>query len=210
MNHDDHDHHDALPADLRARLAALRRDVAPQRDLWPTIAAQLAHAPVDTTTGSAPSAADAAGMSARAAAMGASQHAHAGRGRRRPARLAPYAVAASLVIALAVGWQLVPRAAPDAAPAIATGAAQEDPLLRAADAMTREYMGALRELDAARATDAARAAATSAASAGAFAELDRSADEVRAALEHDPDAVFLFHRLQHIHARRLALARRLA
>ena len=41
-------------------------------------------------------------------------------------------------------------------------------------------------------------------------ELDRSAAEVRAALRQDPDARFLFNRLQSVYARRLDLSRRLA
>jgi hypothetical protein len=117
----------------------------------------------------------------------------------------PYAIAASLLIAVTMVWQLVPRPAPDAALATTADAAQDAPLLRVADAMTREYLGALRELDAARATGMAPDA-----SGGVLAELDRSAEDVRAALREDPDAVFLVQRLQRIYAQRLALARRLA
>jgi hypothetical protein len=93
---------------------------------------------------------------------------------------------------------------PDAS-AIAAAAGQDAPLLRVADAMTREYLGALREVDASRTADTPPGAA-----GDVLAELDRSAGEVRAALRHDPDAVFLVQRLQRIYARRLALARRSA
>lgn len=204
-NHDDYDragHDDVLPAVLQARLAALRQDVAPQRDLWPAISAQLAQAPARDPT----AAPRAAGVGATTAASRISAHPGASRGRRGTARLAPYAIAASVLVAVAVGWQLAPRLSTGAAaPTIAADAAQDAPLLRVADAMTREYLGALRELDAARAVDMAPDA-----SGGVLAELDRSAVEVRAALRHDPDAVFLVQRLQRIYAQRLSLARRLA
>ncbi|MBB1472287.1 MULTISPECIES: hypothetical protein [unclassified Luteimonas] len=187
MNHDNHDaDHGSLPPDLHARLAALRRDVAPQRDLWPAIATQLARPPATARGG----------------------HARARARHRGPARLVPYAIAASLLVAVAVAWQLAPRPAPQtaqAALAATADAAEDPPLLRVADAMTREYLGALRELDAARATTMVPDAA-----GGVAAELDRSAGEVRAALERDPDAVFLVQRLQRIYAQRLSLARRLA
>lgn len=41
-------------------------------------------------------------------------------------------------------------------------------------------------------------------------ELDRGADQVRAALRKDPDARYLLQRLQSLYARRLDLAQRLA
>lgn len=169
-------HDDVLAPALRGQLAALRQDVAPRRDLWPAIAARLAQAP--------------AHVPARRAA----------RSRAAAPRL-PYALAASLLVAAVVGWQLLPRPAIDSTAGVA---ARDAPLLRTADAMAREYEGALRELDAARATG------VTAPAAAARAELDRSAQEVRSALEHAPDAVFLVRRLQRIHAQRLALARRLA
>lgn len=71
----------------------------------------------------------------------------------------------------------------------------------AADAMTREYEGALREIEAILGTGTAPAP---------LSELDASAAEVRAALARSPDSLFLFDRLQRIYAQRLALTLRLA
>lgn len=170
--------HDAtmLPDALRWQLRALRRDEPPQGDLWPGIAARL-HQPADAR---------------RAAPM---------RGPRHRRRTAWYAAAAAAVLAVAVGWQLrpLPVDAPstgDAPQAVATIADDPPLLLRQADAMTREYEAARREIEATRPTvrDAA-----------ALSQLDHSAAEVRAALALDPEARFLLDRLQHVYARRLAL-----
>ncbi|MGJ4731188.1 hypothetical protein ACQYWP_18140, partial [Luteimonas sp. SDU101] len=91
--------------------------------------------------------------------------------------------------------------APEPAPASGQSAAPATPLVVVADAMTREYRGALREVPAPRpATPGYRS----------LLELDASAAAVREALAQDPDAIFLLQRLQHIHARRLALTRQLA
>ena len=122
-----------------------------------------------------------------------------------------------MVLAAGIGWQLWPAAdTPGALPpvpgaTVGTGAAAnaDAPLLRAADALAREYQGALREVGAG-ATNPLTGAAPVATASGLDAELERSATEVRAALARDPDALHLFHRLQRIYAHRLALSLRQA
>lgn len=165
-------HDHDLPAALRMQLRALRTPQPPQRELWPDIAARLAAQPP------------------RSAAPPPHR------------RLLPaLAVAATLAVALGLGWQLRPTgpAAIDAgttAP-IPTGA----PLLAIADAMGREYRGALREMPAPKPSSPAYAS---------LLELDASAAAVEDALAQNPDSLFLLQRLQHVHARRLALTRQLA
>ncbi|MDH5833901.1 hypothetical protein [Luteimonas kalidii] len=184
MTHDPTDHD--LPATLRLQLRGLRRDEPPARDLWPDLSARLAVEPRQPPV--------------RPAA--------------RPRALPALAAAAVLALALGLGWQLrpdtavpVPVEAPAPTPAAAPGAAPADaprtpaPLVVQADAMAREYEGALRELTAARPPVAGHPA---------LIELDRSADDVRQALAHDPDAVFLLQRLQRVYAQRLSLTQRLA
>lgn len=186
MTHDASNHD--LPAALRLQLRGMRRDTPPARDLWPDLSSRLAALPVEPA-----------------------QEAPA----RAPTRLRPLpalAAAAVLALALGLGWQLRPDTAVpvavDAAPATATPAAKPAPVARTpaplvvqADAMAREYEGALRELTAARPPVAGHPA---------LIELDRSADDVREAIAHDPDAVFLLQRLQRVYAQRLSLTQRLA
>jgi hypothetical protein len=178
-------HHDptcddaSMPPDLRLQLRALRRDLPPNRDLWPDIAARL-----DAPT--------AAATPVRAAAH-----------RRAPAW---FAMAASVCALVALGWQAWPTRPGAVAPtaSVATpriGPAQQAPLLREADAMTREYDAALLEM---------HQAGAHAYPAEAFAELERSAREIRAALARNPDSRFLLDRLQRVHAHRLALVERVA
>ena len=112
---------------------------------------------------------------------------------RRPRRLLRFATAASFAVVLVVAWKLVPQPAP-------TSNHQAGLMLHEAKAMTREYQAAWRTLDAQRHPDV---------DATALQQLDRSAAEVRAALRQDPDARFLFNRLQSVYARRLDLSRRL-
>lgn len=176
MNAPRHDHD--LPAALRMQLRALRTPEPPARELWPGIAARLSAQP-------------------QAQARPSST---VSRWRRLPQALS---VAAVLALALGLGWQLRPsgqdavqEVAPTGQPAPATA-----PLVVVADAMSREYRGALREIPAPPpATPGYRS----------LLELDASAAAVRDALAQDPGAVFLLQRLQHIHARRLALTRQLA
>lgn len=199
---------------LACGLRGLRVDAPPGRDLWPGIAGRLqprgpaAHAP-ETPAGTAPPG-------------------HAPMRVRRPVgrraafarRNARYAAAAAVVLAAGIGWQLWPGAAappthspaPDATVATGASADADAPLLRAADALAREYQGALREVAAGSAGLVADAGASAppGATAGLDAELARSATEVRAALARDPDALHLLHRLQRIYAHRLALSLRQA
>lgn len=189
---------DRLPDALATRLGQLRADVDPGRDLWPGIAARLGPRPATVATPPVPDV-------------------HARRAGRRSAhrrRNAGYAAAAAVVLAAGVSWHMWPEpAAPDAAlPAaqVVASAAVSDasaPLLLAADALAREYQGALREVAA---TSAAKAAVPTASMQGLDAELERRATEVRAALARDPDAVHLLYRLQDIYAHRLALSLRQA
>jgi len=179
MMHDDHDPtvSEALPDALRFRLRELRRDVPPARDLWPALSARLAaaqaHAPAQHI-------------------VAASRH----RRRRGLRGVTWLATAASVALAVGIGWQLRPTAVPT--PSSDTN--RDAMLVRQADAMTREYDAALRELEA---------AAPATRQAGVLRQLDRSANEVRAALARDPDAAFLLERLQRVYAQRLSLTRRL-
>ncbi|MBJ6978150.1 hypothetical protein [Luteimonas sp. MC1895] len=194
-----------LPETLACGLRGLRVDAAPGRDLWPGIAGRLQpRGPATQAPGHAPM---------RVPRLVG----------RRPAfalRNARYAAAAAVVLATGIGWQLWPGAvAPQAPPPapeaiVATGpvADADAPLLRAADALAREYQGALREVAAGSAGLVADAGTSGPplAAAGLDAELARSATEVRAALARDPDALHLLHRLQRIYAHRLALSLRQA
>lgn len=185
---------DPLPPTLASGLRDLRVDVAPGGDLWPGIAAKLPpRAPGEAHL------ADAGPAHATATVTAAAVR----RGRHRfQRRNLGYAAAATIVLAAAIGWQLLPVQAPpaplvDPAATLATATDLDTPLLRAADALAREYQGALREVQAAN--------GSAADGTGLDAELDRRAAEVRAALARDPDALHLFHRLQRIYAHRLAL-----
>ena len=198
------DHPAPLPDALASGLRALRVDTPPRSDLWPAIAVRLE--PRGTAT---------VASTAVPAAPRASRHAGRRLGSQR--RNAGYAAAAAVVLAAGIGWQLWPAAdapvalRPVPGSTVATGAAADAdaPLLRAADALAREYQGALREVGAGAANPLAGAAPVATAS-DLDAELERSATEVRAALARDPDALHLFHRLQRIYAHRLALSLRQA
>ena len=186
MNTNDSNHHDdheagrndaPLDASLRLQLRGLRRDVDPSADLWPGIAARIAAAP-------------------RSAQRSPSM-------RRGPggSRLAPWALAASLVLVVGVAWKLQP---PSLAPSAAVAASAGLPMLdRQADAMTREYQAALHEIEAA--TPGRTQAHPEAA---ALRELDHSAKQIRTALERDPDARFLLDRLRKTYTQRLAITQR--
>jgi hypothetical protein len=161
----------ALDSRTRWALRDLRRDIAPGRDLWPQVAARIATGvPLED----------------------------AGRTTwRSPRRLAPLALAASLLIAVGVAWQFWPPPRQS----VMQPTAQ---LIRIeAHAMTREYNAALREVEA----SAPRSATTS---QPALRELDRSAAQIRTALARDPDARFLLERLRHTYSLRLALTQRAA
>lgn len=170
---------DGLPDALRWQLRGLRRDAAPQADLWPGIAARI-HAegqPASTIVPLRP---------------------------RATRRYAWLAMAASVALAIGIGWQrLAP--APSVEPVVVEAAPAEDPtarlLTREAVALTWEYKAALREAGAGRAPTTDNPA---------LLEIDRSAKQVRTALAQDPDARFLLERLQSLYAQRLALTRQLA
>ena len=152
-------------AALRMALRQLRRDRMPERDLWPRIAADIA-----------------------APAGGRSDVRRAGR-----SRFVPWAIAASLLLAVSLAWQLRPLRPHDGEARLLTHEAR---------AMTREYQGALKVI--------ASSTPAGAASTPALRELDASAAQIRGALARDPDARFLLDRLRHTYALRLALTRRAA
>ena len=86
MTHDTHTPagHDDFPDSLRWQLRSLRRDIAPERDLWPSIAQRIAATP----------------------------QAPARPARRAWQRFAPLATAASLALAIGLAWQLRPAPPP--------------------------------------------------------------------------------------------------
>lgn len=190
MNPNDHNptqeqaRDDDMTDALRWQLRSLRRDALPQRDLWAGISERIA---AEAT----PSA------SSNIVALTS----------RNTKRFAWLALAASITLAVGIGWQLRPASPIEAtAPTIAqTVRHPGDPtatlIAREANAMTWEYKAALREIDAHN---------TPVADARALRQLDRSAALVRSALTQDPNARFLLERLQKLYAQRLALTQRLA
>ena len=106
-----------------------------------------------------------------------------------------WAMAASVLLAVALAWRLQPPPAPAASP-------QARLITHEAQAMTREYRGALKVI--------AASAPSSVDSDPALRELDRSAAQIRSALDKDPDARFLLDRLRRTYAMRLALTQRAA
>lgn len=178
MSPNEHDHDTTsadgrpLDASLRLQLRGLRREQAPARDLWPDIAARIA-----------------------APAIPAAPR------RRSASRYAPWALAASLVLAVGVAWRMQPPPSP--VPGDAANAPAGLSMDREADAMTREYRAALHELQAsAPARSAARPEQP------ALRELDQSARQIRTALARDPDARFLLERLRRTYSLRLELTQR--
>ena len=160
-----HDHDNELDGALRDGLRGLRVDSPPARDLWPDIAARLAE-----PSRSVP----------RQAWFASST-------------MAPWALAASVLIAVMLLWQhdaMAPRGPNDRL------------IEREAQAMTREYQGALRVITA--------SAPDQRVESPDLRELDRSAAQIRSALQRDPDARFLLDRLQHTYSLRLALTQRVA
>jgi hypothetical protein len=147
---------------LRWRLRGLRQDTPPQRDLWPGIAERIAMAPQVAEPSRSP---------------------HVG-------RLAPWAVAASVLLAVGLVWQK--QALPET---------EESLFQREAVALTREYQGALAQFNDTQAPPEF---------ASALAALDRSAAQIRNAIDTDPNARFLLDQLRRTYARRLALSQRAA
>ena len=153
-------------APLRMALRQLRSDRVPTHDLWPRIAADIAAAPTRVPTAARP--------------VGGS-------------RLVPWAIAASLLLAGALAWQLRPLQPHDGEAVLITPEAR---------AMTREYQGALKVISS--------SVPAGAVSTPALRELDASAAQIRGALARDPDARFLLDRLRHTYSLRLALTQRAA
>jgi len=164
-------------SELRLQLRGLRREIEPGHDLWPGIQARIGQLPARAT---APS-------------------------RGNPAtRLAPWALAASLVLAVGVAWRMQPppvsalAAAADGSAGLAAIA-----LDREADAMTTEYRAALQELQAATPQPSVARREQP-----ALRELDQSARQIREAIALDPQSRFLLERLRRTYALRLALTQR--
>lgn len=147
---------------LRWRLRGLRQDTLPQRDLWPGIAERIA-------------------MTPQVPAPSRSLHVR---------RLAPWAVAASVLLAVGLVWQK--HALPET---------EESLFQREAIALTREYQGALAQFSGTEAPPEL---------APALDALDRSASQIRSAIDTDPNARFLLDRLRRTYAKRLALSQRAA
>lgn len=147
---------------LRWRLRGLRRDIEPRGDLWSGIAATLAVTPQ---------------------AIAASRNTHT-------RRFAPWAVAASILLAAGVFWQITLDARQD----------DGDPgYRRQAVSMALDYEKALAHLQQAGTRPEMHAA---------FGELDRSVEQILAAIDRDPDAPFLLEQLRRTYARRLQLTQR--
>jgi hypothetical protein len=106
-------------------------------------------------------------------------------------RVPGFAMAASVLLAIAAGGLVLGARTPSSTSNVAHHEAQS---------MTREYDRALQSLP--------RAAAP-AEVAPAFTELDRSAREIRRALQRDPDSRLLLEQLRRTYSLRLALSQRL-
>jgi hypothetical protein len=149
---------------LRWQLQALRRDIEPQGDLWRGIAARIAVTPQQE------------GRVERKA---------------RVRRFAPGAMAASVLLAVGLVWQLNPAS---------QASSQGNPLIRQqAVSMTLDYENALARV---------QQAGTHPELDTAFGDLDRSAAQILGAIDRDPDARFLLDQLRRTYARRLELTRR--
>ena len=148
---------------LRWQLQALRRDIQPAHDLWPDIANRIADMPRQAA--STP---------------------------RRVRSLVPWALAASVLLAVGFVWQLMPASGPQAV--------EGNPLIRQqAVSMTLEYEGALARMEQ---------AGTHPEMKPALGDLDRSAAQILTAIDHDPEARFLLDQLRRTYARRLQLTQR--
>jgi hypothetical protein len=122
---------------------------------------------------------------------------------RPPARrsrrwLGGLALAASLTLAVGLGWRLTPSpSAPVSSMAVSEKTVS--PLQREASAMTREYRAALREYAGAPLPKAL---------SPSLQVLDDSAAQIRAALVAQPGSPALLQQLRKTYFRRLALTRR--
>ena len=113
-------------------------------------------------------------------------------GAPRARRFVPWAMAASVMLAVGVVWQMMPAAAP--------GDNQGNPLIRQqAVSMALDYENALARL---------QQADTHPEMHSAFGDLDRSAAQILTAIDRDPNAAFLLEQLRRTYARRLQLTQR--
>ncbi|MEO8365890.1 MAG: hypothetical protein ABI538_06740 [Pseudoxanthomonas sp.] len=148
---------------LRWQLHGLRRDIEPHADVWSGIAATIAVTP------------QVIGLSRNTGVR----------------RFAPWAMAASVLLAAGVFWQLLPSA---------RGNVESNPLIRQqAVSMTLDYEQALAHLQQLDTHPEMHAA---------FGDLDRSVEQILAAIDRDPDAPFLLDQLRRTYARRLQLTQR--
>lgn len=106
----------------------------------------------------------------------------------RVRRFAPWAMAASVVLTVGLTWQMT-RVAP-----------VQDPVIpREAASLTRDYQGALAQMQGAEAHPEFGVA---------LQELDRSAAQILTAIDRDPNAAFLLEQLRRTYSKRLALTQR--
>lgn len=159
-----HDQGTQVDPTLRWRLHELRRDLQPQADLWPGIAARIAAPPRQA----APT------------------------DKVRARRFAPWAMAASVLLAVGAVWRMMPAAQ--------TQAPADNPVIRQqAVSMALDYERAFARL---------QQADTRPEMHGALGELDRSAAQILSAIDDDPNARFLLEQLRRTYARRLQLTQR--
>ena len=158
-------------ASLRMALRGLPREIEPANDLWPGIAARIQAAPAQTSV-------------------------------RKPARRPwawPVAMAASLLVATGLAWQVRPSHPQAVAAATPAEAAGGSLVQREADSLTLQYQAAMRELDG-RPMPATWQPGLQA--------LDQSALEIREALLEHPESRLLLERLRTTYTRRIAISRR--
>ena len=121
----------------------------------------------------------------------------------RPGWPWPLAMVASLLLAVGLAWQIKPAEPVRAVVPLIAQAAPADQgetlVQREADNMTVHYESALREMELAPLPAGWQAGLDA---------LDRSAIEIRTALQHDPNSRLLLERLRVTYTRRLVLARR--
>ncbi|GHB99701.1 hypothetical protein GCM10010080_10760 [Thermomonas carbonis] len=110
----------------------------------------------------------------------------------------PVAIAASMLLSAGLAWQMRPVDAPVALPAAETRIATTL-VQREASTLTVQYQAALRELEFQPAPANWQPG---------LEVLDRSAAEIRSALQQNPDSRLLLERLRETYTRRLALSRR--
>ena len=110
----------------------------------------------------------------------------------------PLAMAASMLLSAGVAWQMRPAEAPMAARQADVRVAATL-VQREAGSLTVQYQAALRELDVQPAPASWQPG---------LEALDRSAAEIRSALQQNPDSRLLLERLRETYTRRLALSRR--